>query len=158
MMLPALVMYLWSPALASEAHNDLGSCRCCLTLLPETTRFLCVLPASVGHRDLPHYLLSLSCSLIRTESFSVDKYLRVPLNQLFFWMTGGAAAQLFFLVTSVPSVTLSCFLFFSYQFFTRWYSSLLLEYFIWWFKSLSCCFPMFGGIVWLKTLQGGRRM
>lgn len=83
MMLPALVMYLWSPAQASEAHNDLGSCRCCLTLLPETTRFLCVLPASVGHRDLPHYLLSLSCSLIRTESFSVDKYLRVPLNQLF---------------------------------------------------------------------------
>lgn len=83
MMLPALVMYLWSPALASEAHNDLGSCRCCLTLLPETTKFLCVLPASVGHRDLPHYLLSLSCSLIRMESFSVDKYLRVPLNQLF---------------------------------------------------------------------------
>lgn len=83
MMLPALVMYLWSPAQASEAHNDLGSCRCCLTLLPETTKFLCVLPASVGHRDLPHYLLSLSCSLIRMESFSVDKYLRVPLNQLF---------------------------------------------------------------------------
>lgn len=83
MMLPALVMYLWSPAQASEAHNDLGSCRCCLTLLPETTKFLCVFPASVGHRDLPHYLLSLSCSLIRMESFSVDKYLRVPLNQLF---------------------------------------------------------------------------
>lgn len=95
MMLAALLIYPQSPALASEAPNDLYCHRGSPTLLLETTELPFVLLARVSHKRsrVPHYLSMLSGSLIRMKSFSVDKHLSLLIN---FWMAGGAAAQLFF--------------------------------------------------------------
>ena len=96
-MLAALLMCPQSPALASEARNDLDCHRCSPTLLPETTELLFMFLASVGHKNMshvPHYLLALSCSLTRMKSFSVEKHLSLLISC--FWMAGGAAAQGFF--------------------------------------------------------------
>lgn len=153
-----MLMCPQSPALASEAHNDLDCCRRSPTLLPETTKLLFVLLASVGHKNIshvPHCLLGLSYSLTRMKSFSVEKYVSLLIN--FFWMAGGAAAQLFFLFISELSVTLCYFLLSSYQ------NYLWVDILLSWNTSYEDInlFPaaplLFGAIVWLKTLQGERR-
>ena len=128
-------------------------------LLLETTELHFVLLASVGHKNrscVPLYLLALSCSFISTKSFSAGKHLSLLISC--FWMAGGAVAQVFF---SIYLRTVHDFMLLLViqlpKWFRTWFSALILEDFIWGFKSLSCCSPNFLGHCLIKDTPGRKK-